>query len=98
MLAEKNFKCIQDCQFIGCKIVKVVYSPIFRVLISRVTISFLFVMSDEETADNLIKRNIILVKCCYICKCSGETGDHLLIHTVAASELWSFAFSVSRVQ
>jgi hypothetical protein len=30
------------------------------------------------TAENLRKRNIILVSWCYLCKGDGETADHLL--------------------
>lgn len=32
------------------------------------------------TAENLRKRNITYVSWCYMCKCSGEEVDHLLLH------------------
>ena len=29
---------------------------------------------------------------CCMCKCSGETVDHLLLHCFVAAEVWSFVF------
>lgn len=43
------------------------------------------------TVNNLIRRHIIIVDWCCICKNSEETVDHLLLHCDGAKELWSFA-------
>lgn len=43
--------------------------------------------------DNLIKRNIIIVDCC-MCKSSGESVDHLLLHCPVVKGLWLFVFSL----
>ena len=37
--------------------------------------------------DNYIKRNIVLVNCCCMCKESGEFVDHLLLHYLVAHDL-----------
>jgi hypothetical protein len=40
------------------------------------------------TAENLRKRNIVIVSWCCMCKADGETIDHLFIHCPVAKELW----------
>ena len=44
--------------------------------------------------DNLKKRRITVVDWCCVCKCSGETVDHSLLHCDIAYTLWSFVVSV----
>ena len=44
------------------------------------------------TADNLRRRNIILVDWCCLCKEDGENIDHLFLHCTVARELWSSVF------
>ena len=44
------------------------------------------------TTDNLHKRAIIIWDWCCMCKCNGESVDHLLLHCPIASELWDFLF------
>ena len=44
------------------------------------------------TADNLCKRHVIVFDWCYMCKRRGESVDHLLLHCLIASELWSLVF------
>jgi hypothetical protein len=44
------------------------------------------------TADNLRKRNIILVSWCCMCKVDGDTIDDLFLHCPVA--LWSFVSSL----
>lgn len=39
---------------------------------------------------NLIKRGIIVVEWCCMCKCSGEAVDHLLFHSRIACKSWTF--------
>jgi hypothetical protein len=35
---------------------------------------------------------------CYMCKSSGETMDHLLLHCPIAQQLWTMVFSLFVVQ
>jgi hypothetical protein len=44
------------------------------------------------TLDKLRKRNVIAVDWCSLCKKSGESIDHLLIHCEVARELWILIF------
>jgi hypothetical protein len=44
------------------------------------------------TCDNLMKRWYTLVGWCSICRCSGETVNHLLLHCPVAVGLWNFIF------
>jgi hypothetical protein len=41
---------------------------------------------------NLRKRNAIVVDCCCMCKKSGKSIDHLLLHRDIERELWSSFF------
>jgi hypothetical protein len=44
------------------------------------------------TMDNLRKRHICIVGWCCMCKSSGESTDHLLLHCDIAQGLWSLIF------
>ncbi len=44
------------------------------------------------TIDNLRKRNICIVDWCCMCKRSGESPNHLLLHCEMAQSLWSMVF------
>ena len=46
------------------------------------------------TADNLRRRNIILVDWRCLCKEDGETIDHLFLHCKVAWELWNSVFNL----
>ncbi len=50
------------------------------------------------TIENLRYQRLILLDWCRMCKCSGESADHLLIHCSLASELWSMVFGLFEVQ
>jgi hypothetical protein len=45
------------------------------------------------TLDNLRKWLVIVINKCYMCKKTGESVDHLLLHCDVASVLWSSLFS-----
>ncbi len=42
--------------------------------------------------DNLRKRGLILVDWCCLCRESGESPDHILLHCKVALELWDLVF------
>ena len=42
------------------------------------------------TGDNLRGRGMDFVDWCIMCRCNGETVDHLLLHCGKAYWLWSF--------
>jgi endonuclease/exonuclease/phosphatase family metal-dependent hydrolase len=46
------------------------------------------------TIDNLRKRHLIIIDWCCLCKQSGESVDHLLLHCSLARELWSMVFGM----
>jgi hypothetical protein len=46
------------------------------------------------TIDNLRKRHLIIIDRCCLCKLSGESVDHILLHCPLARELWSMVFGL----
>ena len=44
--------------------------------------------------DNLRRRSLVAIDCCYMCKCRGEIVDNLLFHRPIAIELWSMEFGL----
>ena len=42
--------------------------------------------------DNLVKRGQSLVNWCCMCRCDGETMDHLLLHCKLAHAFWCEVF------
>ena len=46
------------------------------------------------TIDNLRRQHVIVLDWCCMCKESGESISHLLLHCLAAREVWSFIFSI----
>ena len=46
----------------------------------------------ENSCDNLTKHGFTFVGWCYMCQCSGETVDCLLIYYEVAYTLWSLVF------
>jgi hypothetical protein len=44
------------------------------------------------TCDNLMRRGYTMVGWCCMCRCDGETVDHLLLHCSAAQKLWNYVF------
>ena len=41
------------------------------------------------TIDNLRRRKVWILDWCYICKCNGESVDHLFLHCPVAMDLWT---------
>ena len=46
------------------------------------------------TCDNLRRRGFVMIGWCCMCRCSGETVDHLLLHCSVVNELWGFVFQM----
>jgi hypothetical protein len=46
------------------------------------------------TLDNLRKRGLTVVDWCCMCKKSGESINHLLLHCEVARTLWSVLFTL----
>ena len=42
-----------------------------------------------STIENLKKKKVRIIDWCYMCKCNGEFVDHLLLHCLIPSHLWS---------
>ncbi len=49
------------------------------------------------TTDNLRRRHVLIIDWCCICKSSGESVDHLLLHYPVALDIWSFLFALTAV-
>ena len=57
--------------------------------------SFLFLdCCFGKMLDNLRKRNIWILDWCYMCKCNGESVDHLFLHCPVAIDLWSMVLGL----
>ena len=50
------------------------------------------------TTDNLRRRHVIILDWCCLCKNSGESISHLLMHWSATREVWNFIFSIFGIQ
>jgi hypothetical protein len=50
------------------------------------------------TTDNLRRRHVIVLDWCCMCKESGESISHLLMHCSAAREVWLFIFNIFVIQ
>jgi hypothetical protein len=48
--------------------------------------------------DNLRKQRVLVVDWCFMCKRSGESIDHLLLHCPISQELWCFILCLFGVQ
>jgi hypothetical protein len=46
------------------------------------------------TTENLRKRRVIILDWCCMCKSSGESVNHLLVHCPVAWELWSMVLVI----
>uniref|UniRef100_A0A2N9EHP5 Reverse transcriptase domain-containing protein n=1 Tax=Fagus sylvatica TaxID=28930 RepID=A0A2N9EHP5_FAGSY len=50
------------------------------------------------TAENLRRRGIVLGSWCCMCKASGESVEHLLLHCPYAKEMWDMVFALFGIQ
>uniref|UniRef100_A0A2N9EVM2 Reverse transcriptase zinc-binding domain-containing protein n=1 Tax=Fagus sylvatica TaxID=28930 RepID=A0A2N9EVM2_FAGSY len=50
------------------------------------------------TTDNLRRRRVIIMDWCCMCKNSGESSSHLLLHCSVAWELWNFILNLFGLQ
>jgi hypothetical protein len=48
--------------------------------------------------DNLRKRKVIVIEWCCLCKKSGKSIDHLLLHCEVAQALWSYVLTLFGVE
>ena len=46
------------------------------------------------TCDNLRRRGMVIFGWCCLCRCSGETVDHFLLHCPMSCQIWSFVFKL----
>ena len=50
------------------------------------------------TLDNLMRRGLLVVNQCYMCRFKGELMEHLLLHCDVAHALWVNMFRIFEVQ
>jgi hypothetical protein len=48
--------------------------------------------------DNLRRRRIVVVEWCCMCKKSGKSIEHLLLHCDVARDIWSFFYNLFGVE
>jgi hypothetical protein len=46
------------------------------------------------THDNLRKRNVVVIEWCCMCKMSGQSIKHLLLHCKVARDFWSYILTL----
>ena len=46
------------------------------------------------TIDNLRRRKVWILDWCYMCKCNGESVDHLFLHCPIAMDMWAMVFGL----
>ena len=45
----------------------------------------------------LQKRKVWIMDWCYMCKCNGESVDHLFLHCPVAMDMWAMVFRLAGV-
>ena len=46
------------------------------------------VLGESLAIDNVRKKKVWIMDWCFMCKCNGESVDHLLLHCLVATDLW----------
>ena len=46
------------------------------------------------TIDNLWKMKVCILDWCYMCKCNGESVDHLFLYCLVVMHMWSMVFGL----
>ena len=46
------------------------------------------------TIDNLRKKKVWILDWCYMCKCNGESVDHLFLYCPVAMDMWAMVFGL----
>ena len=72
------------------------WKGIWKVKAPRHVSFFLWTVAWDRilTGDNLRLRGFDFVHWCIMCRCCGETVDHLLLYCEKAHHLWCFAFKI----
>ena len=72
------------------------WKDIWKVKAPRRVSFFLWTVAWDRilTGDNLRLRGFDFVHWCIMCRCCGETVDHLLLYCEKAHHLWCFAFKI----
>ena len=70
------------------------WKHVWKVKVSRRVSFFVWIAVWDRifTGDNLRGRMMDCVDWCIMCRCNGETVDHLLLHYGKAYQLWSLVF------
>ena len=70
--------------------------PICKAKISRKIAFFTWTTTKWKilTMDNLRKQGLCVVDWCSMCKRSGESADHLVLHCCFAYDIWSMVFGM----
>jgi len=65
---------------------------IWRVKAPTMVVFFVWSAALEKILmhDNLRKRNVIVIEWCCLCKKSGESIDHSLLHCEVTRDLWNY--------
>jgi hypothetical protein len=85
------FRCKRSCEKVKESNIKLASYDMLESIKWTVTLGKIL------TLDNLRKRGIIVVGWCCMCKQSGESINHLLLHCEVVRALWSVLFTIFNV-
>jgi len=76
------------------------WKSIWRVKALAMVTFFVWIttLSKILTHDNLRKRNVVVIEWCCMCKKSGESIEHLLLHCEVGCDLWSYILTLFGVE
>ena len=52
------------------------------------------VLGESLAIDNVRKKKVWIMDWCFMCKCNGKSVDHLLLHCLVATDLWSMVLGL----